>query len=124
MNRSFSDVDPARVQAINDRLDQMTEANLKRAVEEPEDRLAKLDREWELERAVLLPFAVMGGVALGLGLRRNWRWRFPLVAQIASMTAQALFGWSPQAAVLRLLGFRRRREIEAERAGLMAGFRG
>lgn len=119
MNRSFSDLDPARVQALNDRLDQMTEANLKRAVEEPTDRLAKLDRKWELERAVLIPFAVMGGVALGLGLRRNWRWRFPLATQIASMTMQAVFGWSPQAAVLRRLGFRTRREIEAERAGLL-----
>lgn len=126
MNRSVSDFDSAEANAINDRLDRMTEANLKRAVEEPAtaERMAKLDREWELERAILLAFAAMGGVALGLGLRRNWRWRFPLTAQIAAMTMQAAFGWSPQAAVLLRLGFRTRREIEAERSGILAGLQG
>ena len=112
MDRSVSDLDPVHVNAINERLDRMTEANLKRAVEKPADQLARLDREWELERALLLAFAGMGSVALWLGLRRNWRWRFPLMAQIASMTLQAVFRWSPQAAVLRSLGFRTRREID------------
>ncbi len=103
---------------INARLDRETEENLKREVEPEfaERRLAELEHEWDLDRAVMLAFAAMGGVALFLGLRRNWRWRFPLTAQITFLLMHSIVGWSPPAAVLRRLGFRKRREIDAELA--------
>jgi hypothetical protein len=82
--------------------------------------LGELEHEWDIDRTVLIAFAGMGSVALVLGLRRNWRWRFPLTAQIASMLLHSLVGWSPQAAVLRRLGFRTRQEIESERHALRA----
>jgi len=113
----------------NARVDRMTEQNLERATKEPRfatERLAELEREWDLDRTIMLGFAGMGSVALLLGLRRNWRWRFPLTAQIAFLLMHSVVGWCPPAVVLRRLGFRTRQEIDAERTGLLgikgAGF--
>jgi len=106
---------------INAHLDRLTEENLRRAVEEPEwatQRLAKLEHEWELDRAVMVAFAAMGSVALVLGLRKNWRWRFPLMGQITFLLLHSMARWSPPALVLRRLGFRTGKEIAAERAAL------
>jgi hypothetical protein len=108
---------------INARMDRLRETNLKRAEEEPRfavERLAKLEREWDIDRTILLSFAGMGSAALLLGLRKNWRWRFPLTVQIGFLLTHAMIGWCPPAVVLRRLGFRTRQEIEAERMALMA----
>ncbi len=112
--------------SITARLDRKTEERFHEAAADPvflEKRLRKLDREWDLDRAILVAFAGLGTAALALGLRKNWRWRFPLSAQIAFLLLHSLVGWSPQAIVLRLLGFRTRQEIEAERRQLLASFR-
>ena len=113
----------------NARVDQVIEANLTRAGEEPSfatERLAELEREWDIDRAVMLSFAGMGTAALVLGLRRNWRWRFPLTGQIGFLLLHSVVGWCPPAVVLRRFGFRTRQEIESERAALLrmsgAGF--
>ncbi len=113
----------------NARVDRVIEANLGRAAKEPRfatERLAELEREWDIDRAVMLGFAGMGSAALVLGLRRNWRWRFPLTAQVAFLLLHSVVGWCPPAVVLRRLGFRTRQEIESERAALVqmsgAGF--
>src|SRR5213076_2102968 len=106
----------------NERVDRMTEENLDRAAKEPtfiNDRLAELEREWDIDRAIMLGFAAAGTAALVLGLRRNWRWRFPLTAQIAFLLLHSTIGWCPPAVVLRRLGFRTRQEIEAERTALL-----
>ena len=113
----------------NARVDQVIEANLSRAAKEPRfatERLGELEREWDIDRAIMLGFAGMGTAALVLGLRRNWRWRFPLTGQIAFLLLHSVVGWCPPAVVLRRLGFRTRQEIESERAALLrmsgAGF--
>jgi hypothetical protein len=106
----------------NARVDHMIEENLDRAAKEPRfinDRLAELEREWDIDRTIMLGFAGMGTAALILALRRNWRWRFPLSAQIAFLLLHSTIGWCPPAVVLRRLGFRTRQEIEAERAALL-----
>jgi hypothetical protein len=106
----------------NARIDRVIEGNLSRAAKEPRfatERLAELEREWDIDRAVMLGFAGMGSAALVLGLRRNWRWRFPLTAQIAFLLLHSIVGWCPPAVVLRRLGFRTRQEIESERAPLL-----
>ena len=106
----------------NARVDRATEENLDRAAKEPKfvtKRLDELEREWDIDRAVMLSFAGAGTAALVLGLRRDWRWRFPLSAQIAFLLLHSTIGWCPPAVVLRRLGFRTGREIEAERAALL-----
>jgi hypothetical protein len=102
----------------NARIDRATEGSLRRAGRDPElvrARLQELDAEWDIDRAILITFAAMGGAALLLGLRRDRRWRLPLMGQIGSLLAYALVGWSPQTVVLRRLGFRTRQEIDQER---------
>ncbi len=114
-------------EAVNERVDRASEGAVERAKRDPDfvpQRLAQLEHEWELDRAVLVAFAAMGGVALGLGLRKRSFWRFPLMAQIGAMTAHALFGWSPQAVVLRRLGFRTRQEIDTEHNALLTAHHG
>jgi len=121
-HQSYDRVRAHAAQTVNERLDRATRANLRRAAEDREfavQRLAKVEREWELDRAIMLGFAVMGSVALVLGLRRDWRWRFPLSAQIGFLALHSIVGWCPPAAVLRRLGFRTRQEIEAERLALV-----
>ena len=106
----------------NARIDKLTEKNLRRAVDSPNgvtERLQELDREWDLDRAIMVAFAALGGVALTLGLRRDPRRRFPLAAQVSFLLLHSVVGWSPQAMALRLLGFRTRQEIEAERQALL-----
>src|SRR5689334_10836056 len=100
----------------NAHLDRKTEANLQRASKEPEfaaRRMAELEREWDLDRAICLAFAGMRAAALVLGLRRDRRWRYPLAAQVGSLILYASLGWSPQAFVLRRIGFRTKQEIDA-----------
>ena len=107
---------------VNARIAARMEKCLERAADEPhyaQRRLRKLDREWDIDRAILVPFATAGAVALALGLRKNPRWRFPLTAQVAFMLAYATVGWCPPAAILRRLGFRTRQEIDAERLALI-----
>jgi hypothetical protein len=114
-------------EVVNARLDRVTAANLDRGAEEPEfarQRLAEIEHEWDLDRAIMVWFAAMGAAALNLGLRRDRRWRFPLSAQIAFLLLHSFVGWCPPASLLRRLGFRTRQEIEAERTGLLAAAAG
>ena len=110
-------------QAVNARIDRSTDGSLAQASDDSEyalRRLGELEREWEIDRAILLGFAAMGSVALTLGLRKDWRWRFPLAGQIAFLLLHATIGWCPPAMVLRRLGVRTRQEIEAERHQLLS----
>jgi hypothetical protein len=106
---------------VNTLIDRQIDGNIVRAQRDPEfaaQRLAELEREWDLDRTIMLGFAAAGTVALVLGLRRDWRWRFPLGAQIAFLALHSVIGWCPPAVILRRLGFRTRQEIESERFAL------
>lgn len=108
---------------VNARLDALMQERLDRAAGDlgyAKKRLHKLDREWDIDRTILLPFAGMGVAALVLASRGDKRFRFPLAGLVGSMLAYAVLGWSPQAAILRRLGVRTRQEIEAERLALIA----
>jgi hypothetical protein len=84
-------------------------------------KLTLLDREWDLDRAVMATFAVLGGTSFALGLRsirarrKANAWLALLGTQLGFLLAHAVVGWCPPVPVLRRLGFRTAREIEAER---------
>lgn len=85
-----------------------------RPQDEVEQRLEALEREWDLERALLLDAAVLSGVGLALGVTVGRKWLL-LPGVVAGFLLQhALTGWSPPVAVLRLLKCRSRRELDAE----------
>lgn len=89
------------------------------APEEVSARLAELDREWDVERVLEANAAtlMLTGLTLAAGSRR-WLW---LTAVIPAFLLQhAVQGWCPPLAVLRRLGIRTRREIDAERTALKA----
>jgi hypothetical protein len=81
-------------------------------------RLAQLDREWSVDRAVMLTFAILGGISATKALRGSIGWGLILRAQLAFLGYHAVKRWCPPLPVLRRLGFRSDHEIAAERVAL------
>jgi hypothetical protein len=83
-------------------------------------RLAELDREWDIERALEAnaAVAVIVGVALGITVNRRW-FLFPAVVG-GFLLQHAVQGWCPPLPILRRLGFRTAEEIAWERYALKA----
>ena len=118
----------ARVRAntaseINARVDRATEQRLCYFANHPEEigeRLAQLDREWDIERALEANAASIGLAGVVLGATVNPRW-FLLPAIVSAFLLQhAIQGWCPPLPVLRRLGVRTQGEIEHERYALKA----
>ncbi len=83
-----------------------------------ENRLAELDREWDIERALEANAASIALLGLGLAAFLSRRF-FILPAAVAGFLLQhALQGWCPPLPVLRRLGMRTQTEIEQERYAL------
>lgn len=120
------DPDPISA-ASSDRADrriaQATEERLTRAAAQPAAiaaELTRIDREWDVERALMAnagTLALMEGV-LALAVDR----RFAAVPAIvgAILVQHAVQGWCPPLPVLRSIGFRSPREQAVERAALLA----
>jgi hypothetical protein len=89
-----------------------------------ERRLAQLDREWDVDRALMAALGTVGtfvAVRAALGVRATGGlngWLYAVRVPFAFLLMQAVAGWSPPVAVLRRLGFRTRMEIDAERSAL------
>lgn len=81
-------------------------------------RLDELDAEWDTERLLETNAAalVVGGTLLGVALSRKWL-MLPLMVG-GFLLQHGLQGWCPPLPVLRRLGVRTPREIEAERYAL------
>lgn len=91
-------------------------------------RLDELAREWDVDRALMASFAVVGSATFLAGITRYasspllGRKRKGLLylfgVQLGSMLLHATVGWCPPLVVLRRLGFRTAREIEQEKHAL------
>ena len=123
--------DRERVRAVTDpeinrRIDAATAERVRHFRAHPDDipaRLAELDREWDIERAVQANAASLSlaGLALGAFVDRRF---LALPALVAGFLLQhAIQGWCPPVPVLRRLGFRTMQEIDRERIELR-GLRG
>ncbi|PPD45849.1 MAG: hypothetical protein CTY15_03075 [Methylocystis sp.] len=84
------------------------------------ERLAELDREWDVERALEANAATVALGGLALGLTASRRWLALPVAAAGFLLQHALQGWCPPLPALRRLGFRTSHEIEQERYALKA----
>ena len=111
----------------NDRIDRMTLGALDDIPASPAAirlRLQELDREWTVDRALMLNFAVAGAAAGALALRslrRSGRLGLGgllLRAQLGFLAYHAIRRWCPPLPFLRRLGFRSDQEISAERVAL------
>lgn len=109
---------------VNERIDALTLARVNAVMRDHDriiERLAELDHEWDIDRALMAQFATVGGAMLALGFTRRSRLPFGvLAAQLAFLMQHAVFGWCPPASLFRRLGFRTQQEICAERAALRA----
>ena len=121
---------PARV---NERIDALTRATIDATLSQGpgaiERRLAELDAEWDIDRALMVNFAVVGGASFAFGLsrfaaspmlgpRRKGLLYF-FGTQLGFLLVHGLVGWCPPVALFRRLGFRTKGEIETERHVLL-----
>jgi hypothetical protein len=119
---------------VNRRIDRATEAAVERCTREGREavvrRLGELEREWDIDRALIVLFPIAAGVTSALAIRRLARRRLfqarrrnpflPMFrAQLAALLLHGVVGWCPPASVLRRLGFRTRPEIDSERFALL-----
>lgn len=82
-------------------------------------RVAELAREWDVERGLMLNFAVVILLGVGLGAFVNRKWLI-LPAVAGGFMFQHVFqGWCPPLPIFRRLGFRTCAEIEHEREALL-----
>ncbi len=111
----------------NQRIDRATYAKLGEVQGSPDRirrRLQELDREWTVDRALMMNFAVIGATTAGLALRGAMRhgkldgWALVLGTQVAFLAHHAIRRWCPPMPLFRRLGFRSEREIAAERVAL------
>jgi hypothetical protein len=109
---------------INDRILQKTEENIARySAAGPEairQRLAELDREWDIERFLEVNASIVSLTGFAFGILRNRRWLILPIAVGAFLLQHALQGWCPPVSVFRRLGIRTSAEIEHERYALKA----
>jgi hypothetical protein len=117
---------------VNQRIDAVTRASVADALQGgPEAvarRLVQLEYEWDVDRALMVNFAVAGGASFALGMMRyadgptfgprKKGLLYFFGAQLAFLLLHGVAGWCPPASVFRRLGFRTQREIEVERASL------
>jgi hypothetical protein len=113
---------------VNEGIDQLTRARVEQlATAGPVAigrRLAELDQEWDVDRALMALFPILGGSTFKLGMARTRPfkkgngWLYLFGAQMGFLLLHATVGWCPPAAVLRRLGFRTAKEISVERVAL------
>lgn len=118
---------------VNERIAFLTQALAEDATRRGRDaivqRLAELDHEWDIDRVVMANFAVAGGVAYAVGLKRYSDGSLfgsrpkgflgLLGAQLGFLMLHAAVGWCPPVSLWRRLGVRTKNEIEAERLYLL-----
>jgi hypothetical protein len=124
-------------QVVNDRIDEKTLACVAAHVRQGRDailrRLEELDHEWDIDRAMFVNFAVIGGAMFATGLAKRERRGFFgssgkgfltfFGVQLGFLLLHGLAGWCPPVSLFRRLGFRTTREIEAERRALEKALR-
>ena len=110
-------------EAVNERLRREIGDRLRYYATNPDEidgRLEELEREWDVARTLEANASALILVGLGLGSTADRRFLALPTVVAAFLLQHALQGWCPPIPVLRRLGVRTRREIEAERYALEA----
>ena len=119
-------------ESINKRIDRQTLGAVADSIGSTDEisvRLRELDREWHVDRALMLNFAVIGGLSGGMAMRslarrgRMGGWGLFFWVQVGFLAYHAIRGWCPPLPVFRRLGFRSANEIGAEREVLHEALR-
>lgn len=108
---------------VNRGIDSETEARVRSLTGNPdgiERRLAELEREWDIERALETNAAGIGLAGLALGAFYDRRFLLLPTAVCGFLLQHALQGWCPPIELFRRLGVRTTAEIDRERTALKA----
>ncbi len=113
---------------VNERIDREAVARLTEAAGLPAEdigkRIAALEREWDIDRALMANFAILGGGFFANGLRsrafleKGNAWLYLFGVQLGFLLTHAVVGWCPPVPLFRRLGFRTQQEIQWERHAL------
>lgn len=116
--------DPVRRRSnalVNEKVTRKIEESVRDAARLSRDdlsaRIERLDHEWDVDRAVMMFFSAVAALALRAS-KRDRRWLNLIRVQLPFLALHAWAGWCPPTALLRRLGFRTRREIDAEKYAL------
>lgn len=107
---------------INEGIDRALEQRIRfyatQTKETISDRIAELDREWDVERTLEANASsiILGSFVLGAAVSRKWL-LLPVVVS-GFLLQHAVQGWCPPLPILRRRGVRTRSEIEQERCAL------
>jgi hypothetical protein len=81
-------------------------------------RMAELNKEWDIERALEFTSALNVLIGFTLGLTVNKRWFLLSAASSAFLVQHALQGWCPPLPIFRRFGIRTKDEINKEKIAL------
>lgn len=81
-------------------------------------KIDELDREWDVDRAIMILFPILTSIAVSLGIRKSRKWFGLFGVQLGFLILHAVRGWCPPLVLLRRMGFRSRFEIDAEKYAL------
>lgn len=108
---------------VNKRIDDEAQGRVQSAISrgpnEIQRQLSEPDHEWDIDRAFMSNFAILGGASLAASLFKSRKWFYLLGTQMTFLLYHAVKGWCPPASVFRRLGFRTQKEIQTERHLLM-----
>ncbi len=112
------------MEGVNERIREMMERNVLCSAaggnEAITRRIAELDQEWDMDRALEANVGAVSIAAVMLGITVSRKW-FALPAIAGGFLLQyAIEGWCPPVSILRRLGFRTQTEIARERYALKA----
>jgi hypothetical protein len=100
--------------ATNESIRRQTEANVAFYAQHPDQidrRLAELDREWDIERALETGSSALTLTGLLLGITRNRKWLLLSLGVQGFFMQHAMHGWCPPLPLFRRLGIRTADEI-------------
>ncbi len=118
---------------VNREIDRRMRFSIEEAVRQGRDavvrRVTSLDREWDIDRVVMVTFAAIGATTFGIGLKRFAQPRlfrrrrtaglYVFGAQLGFLMLHGLVGWCPPASLFRRMGVRTKAEIETEKTVLL-----
>jgi hypothetical protein len=81
-------------------------------------RIAELEREWDIERILETNASSLALLGLILGLTRGKKWLLVTGGVLGFLLMHGVQGWCPPVPALRKLGVRTRSEIDREKFGL------
>jgi hypothetical protein len=104
---------------VNERIQRQMEGEIEHLKGQGRDaiqrRIFELEREWNIDQALMANFAVVASAGVAAGALRSRKWLWAPMVQFGFLFLHASRGWCPPSALFRRLGFRSQKEIEAQR---------